>query len=418
MPLEAELPAPPDYPLDQEVGAEGCGFPPNAFQLMPPAVPTNGIASKAIKDMTIAEFVEKARSTMTTRQDEKAKRIGFSFERKGNVSTFVRFLESQEIFSADDFVKLSEKTVESLMGRSLIEHGGSLALLDAMYKLRSDDKKERDRLSHVKEESRKGNPVKFLLVHAEVEQINEVDVVAQRFKARVFVQFRVKDGAKDKTLAEGGDEFPFDDDGHPTFLAPIGWYMKQFDVYNSVSGEPIEWLMRHNMVEGDDLLITLRFAGMFAEDFELNAFPFDIQALQIRLFVDCCKREGHMPVEIEVQPSEDKAPNHFVRLGGFQVADEWDVATMPNDGPILRGSLYAVPYEIETYDHEGKTSTFSSLRLTATIRRKATFYVTNIMIQVMLLTGLGLMQFFLPSNVPEERMAVTLTMVLAIVGFK
>ena len=40
------------------------------------------------------------------------------------------------------------------------------------------------------------------------------------------------------------------------------------------------------------------------------------------------------------------------------------------------------------------------------------------MIQVMLLTGLGLMQFFLPSNVPEERMAVTLTMVLAIVGFK
>ena len=39
-------------------------------------------------------------------------------------------------------------------------------------------------------------------------------------------------------------------------------------------------------------------------------------------------------------------------------------------------------------------------------------------VQVMLLTGLGLMQFFLPSNVPEERMAVTLTMVLAIVGFK
>ena len=53
-----------------------------------------------------------------------------------------------------------------------------------MYKLRSDDKKERDRLSHVKEESRKGNPVKFLLVHAEVEQINEVDVVAQRFHPR------------------------------------------------------------------------------------------------------------------------------------------------------------------------------------------------------------------------------------------
>ena len=421
-----ELPAPPVV-LDQEVvppeGQEGCGFPPNAFQLKPPADQTNETVPKKIKDMTIAEFVEKARSTMTKRQDKKARLFGFSFERKGNAATFVRFLESQEIFSADDFVRLSEKTVESLMGRSLIEHGGSLALLDAMYKLRSDDKKERDRLSHVKEESRKGNPVKFILVHAEVEQINEVDVVAQRFKARVIVQFRVKDGAKDKTLAEGGDEFPFDDLGNPTFLAPIGWYMKQFDVYNSVSGEPIEWLMRHSMVdkvEGDDLLITLRFAGMFAENFELEAFPFDIQALQIRLFVDCCKREGRMPVEIEVdKQSEDKPPNHFVRLGGFQVADEWDVATMPKDKKkILRGSLYAVPYEIETYDHEGKTSTFSSLRLTVTIRRKATFYVTNIMIQVMLLTGLGLMQFFLPSNVPEERMAVTLTMVLAIVGFK
>jgi hypothetical protein len=175
------------------------------------------------------------------------------------------------------------------------------------------------------------------------------------------------------------------------------------------------------MADGDDLLISLRFAGVFAEDFELNAFPFDIQALQIRLFVDNCKREGKVPViiEVEKQSGDDPPPpNHFVRLGGFQVADEWDVATMPNDGPILRGSLYAVPYEIETYDHEGKIATFSSLRLTATIRRKATFYVTNIMIQVMLLTGLGLMQFFLPANVPEERMAVTLTMVLAIVGFK
>ena len=422
-----ELPAPPVV-LDQEVvppeGQEGCGFPPNAFQRKPPADQTNDTKkdTKKIQDMTIAEFVEKARSTMTKRQDKKARLFGFSFERKGNASTFVRFLESQEIFSAADFVTLSEKTVESLMGRSLIEHGGSLALLDAMYKLRSDELKRRKRMDNMREDYNSPrevkDPVKFILVHAEVEQINEVDVVAQRFKARVIVQFRVKDGAKDKTLAEGGDEFPFDDEGNPTFLAPIGWYMKQFDVYNSVSGEPIEWLMRHNMVEGDDLLITLRFAGMFAEDFELNAFPFDIQALQIRLFVDCCKREGRMPVEIEVQPSEDKAPNHFVRLGGFQVADEWDVATMPKDGKILRGSLYAVPYEIETYDHKGRQATFSSLRLTATIRRKATFYVTNIMIQVMLLTGLGLMQFFLPSNVPEERMAVTLTMVLAIVGFK
>ena len=235
--------------------------------------------------------------------------------------------------------------------------------------------------------------------------------------------------SKKGKAAAGGDEFPFDDEGNPTFLAPIGWYMKQFDVYNSVSGEPIEWLMRHSMVEkidndhpeGDNLLITLRFAGMFAEDFELNAFPFDIQALQIRLFVDNCKREGKVPViiEVEKQSGDDPPPpNHFVRLGGFQVADEWDVATMPEDGKKLRGSLYAVPYEIWTYDHKGKPATYASLRLTATIRRKATFYVGNIMFLVMLLTGLGLMQFFLPSNMPEERMAVTLTMVLAIVGFK
>ena len=431
MPLEAELPATPDGVVIREVvydvaHEDGCGFPPDVLQLRAAAVPSNGTASKKIRDMTIAEFVAVAQKTLSKREERKYRKFGIFFETKGkkSVSTFVKFMESHEIYWAEDFVRLSEKTIESLMGRPLVDNGGSLALFDAMYKLRSAEAKERDRISHLSEDYNSpravGEPVVFTLVHAEIQQISEVDVVAQRFKAQVFLQFRIKDGAKDPTLADGGDEFPFDDDGKPTFLAPIGWYMNQFNVSNSVSGEPMDWIMRHKMSDGDDLLISLRFAGVFYEDFEVNAFPFDIQALQIRVCVDNCRCEGRTPVVIEVEQVRPggKPPTHFVQLEGFQIADEWDIAVMPDDGKFKKGSLFAVPYENMTYDHEGNPAKYSSLRLTATIRRKATFYVTNIMIQVMLLTGLGLMQFFLPVSVPEERMAVTLTMVLAIVGFK
>ena len=76
MPLEAELPATPDGVVIREVvydvaHEDGCGFPPDVLQLRAAAVPSNGTASKKIRDMTIAEFVAVAQKTLSKREERK-----------------------------------------------------------------------------------------------------------------------------------------------------------------------------------------------------------------------------------------------------------------------------------------------------------------------------------------------------------
>merc|ERR1711988_796543 len=78
-----------------------------------------------------------------------------------------------------------------------------------------------------------------------------------------------------------------------------------------------------------------------------------------------------------------------------------------------RGKLSVTPY---LSGHDDRF--FPSLEITATISRKSIFYLVNVMLPAMMLTLLSFLQHVMPVDLPDERLAITLTLLLSLVGLK
>ena len=331
-------------------------------------------------------------------------------------SKFVRYLQEQEVVTVADFVNLSDESVASLRTHDCLQaNGASLVLLDAMNALRSKCRESNHAVnrgvkradSMVAVHHKPFEPRKLFLKTAKILKISNIEYLEQKFTAEVFMQFRFPDGANDAALSAPGDKFPFGEDGKLTFLPPAGWYLDQFDLNNGMSteSEKFTWIDKSVSTEGKDIILNLRLDGTFHEEFELHNFPFDIQSLQVCIAINC-RTTGAIPVHFYVDDDADKG----VELEGFQLAHEWHMA-MTKDGK--EGELYTVPYKFGAGDRQ-----FPSMRITATVKRKPTFYVINVMVPIMLLTSLSFMQYAHPHDEPGDRTEITLNMVLALVGFK
>ena len=120
--------------------------------------------------------------------------------------------------------------------------------------------------------------------------------------------------------------------------------------------------------EGDDLIIQMRLEGTFHEDFELQAFPFDIQSFQCCIAINC-RLGGKMPVHLSVDPKVDRG----VETEGFQLGHEFKLAMNKDEKQGSQGVLGTVPY---VYGTGGRK--FPSLRITFAVQRRSDFYVKNI----------------------------------------
>ena len=355
------------------------------------------------KNWKIDEFVRTARAR--TRRPAHAKD-----------SKFIRYLQEQEISTVADFVNLSDESVASLRAHDCLQaSGASLVLLDAMSALRKNCRESNKSVNRgvKRAESTKAfhhqphKPRTLVLKTAKILKISNIEVLEQKFTAEVYLQFKFPGGANDAELSAPGNSFPFGEDGKPTFLPPAGWYLDQFDVNNGMSteSEKVTWVDKSVSTEGNDIILNMRFDGTFHEEFELHNFPFDIQSLQVCIAINC-RTSGAMPVHFYIDDNADKG----VELEGFQLAHEWQMAMTKNG---KEGKLYTVPYKFGAGDRQ-----FPSMRITATVKRKPTFYVGNVMVPMMLLTSLSFMQYARPHDEPGDRTEITLNMVLALVGFK
>ena len=101
-------------------------------------------------------------------------------------------------------------------------------------------------------------------MRVDVRQIKDVDQIAQTFHARVFVQFRIANGALDEVLCKGLDER-----GTEPELKSARWFLEKLEWHNAASLPTVVTKMVNKMGERD-LSLVLEVEGEFLETFELE----------------------------------------------------------------------------------------------------------------------------------------------------
>ena len=130
----------------------------------------------------------------------------------------------------------------------------------------------------------------------ELQKLHSLDIHGQRFSATLWMEFLIRGGRNDPDLTAKGSVFPIGPDGKPTFKPSAGWLMEQADFRNALSVRTID---NKVMMRGDDVVLVMRYEGVFTEIYELTDFPVDQQGLTITLNINC-RTTGPMPVELFV----------------------------------------------------------------------------------------------------------------------
>ena len=235
--------------------------------------------------------------------------------------------------------------------------------------------------------------LKLELMRVDVRQIKDVDQIAQTFHARVFVQFRIANGALDEVLCKGLDER-----GTEPELKSARWFLEKLEWHNAASLPTVVTKMVNKMGERD-LSLVLEVEGEFLETFELENFPIDYQELTIKLRT-ACAREGGMPCEFCQHSMKSSALN--VDTANFSLKNVWRLE--PNIDATI------------TTHHAMAGRSYPCLFLTAHVHRKPGFYVVNVVAPMGLFALMTMLRFridFMPS-----RLGFCMTLLLTSVAYK
>lgn len=96
----------------------------------------------------------------------------------------------------------------------------------------------------------------------EMNRLGDIDIITQRFHTEVVLQMAFKGGAKDEDLNKPDADFPLDAWNRPTFRPSAAWYMAQVDFNNAHEYTTLDAKI---VTDGDDLLMNMRFEGVFSE---------------------------------------------------------------------------------------------------------------------------------------------------------
>ena len=230
----------------------------------------------------------------------------------------------------------------------------------------------------------------------EVNRVADIDIILQRFKAEFFVQFCFVGGALDADLSKPGAVFPFDASGRPTFRPSAEWYMAQVDFNNAHEYKQLDAKV---VTDGDDILMNLRFEGIFSEIMELEQFPCDVQDLTMSLAFNC-RTTGMMPLRIRNSPTVKTsiAPDAFVD-----------------------GKMWTLHPHLELRAGEYGTMEdrkFPSLQMIVLVGRNPQFYLWNLALPVFCFVPLCILQFCVPRDQTPERLGVSLAIVLTAIAHK
>eukprot|EP00964_Phaeocystis_antarctica_P161894 scaffold135146_cov66-Phaeocystis_antarctica.AAC.3 len=246
------------------------------------------------------------------------------------------------------------------------------------------------------------SPTCFELLNIDLMKLHNIDVQKSSFQAQIWIEFTIRGGALDADLSKEGAVFPIGEDGKPTFKPSAGWYMQQVDFRNAHSVKVIDSKSR---MAGDDILIAMRYEGVFSDEYQLDDFPFDQQGLTILLNFNC-RVGGPLPMELVVSPS-CKITLSCIDL--CPPAREWTVNTKMKLNSFIIG---------EDYDTD---RVFPALSITAQVKRKPMYHILNLAMPMGLFSVLSLMQAACNANTEgsiNHRHQMTLMMVLTATAYK
>ena len=237
---------------------------------------------------------------------------------------------------------------------------------------------------------RKTNKVVLVNVRISISSVADIDTVKQEFTCEFFLAATWEEPAlKGRYNA-----------------ADVDWENKWDPRIYFVNAVEIKNMQRkHKLIRISGspypiVQLSYRVAARFKTLFSLRNFPFDHQTLKIEI----SSKWSDLAVQF------DKAPNIpcVLSCSNFLGREEWDLL----DHVITRAS--------STSEDSLKVSliTYSVYTFDFNIRRKYSFYLTNIVFMMFLIALLSFSSFFVNPANTGERLGVILTLLLTAVTFK
>lgn len=232
-------------------------------------------------------------------------------------------------------------------------------------------------------------------------QISDIDVLKQHFKAHVYIECCIVGGASDPLLAKPENTMTDDPDGEWPKVPSAMWYLEnQFTFANAIEREVRETKVR---TEGKDLVLIRRLYGTFSEVLDLQAFPFDVQALSVAVEVHCAK-DGPFPVTLV--KSEELAAN--ILTENFKDSNMWQLS------PTV-----SVDLGDSKLDFGAGSRAYPAFRASAQVSRYPEFTIYNIVIPNAVISLLSvLIPMGLPQGQPNQRLDVSLGLLLTAAAYK
>jgi hypothetical protein len=163
--------------------------------------------------------------------------------------------------------------------------------------------------------------------------------------------------------------------------------------------ETKQWKMRSVSEPDGEVSFKLHFTGVFTEQFELQEFPFDTQCLTMLL------TSSRYVSKLKLVPDPERAC--VIQADNF-----------------TQGNIYTLEDMLVSTTGETMASGSSSghckpwLKFSAIIHRRGQYFVWNIYLPLMCIVIMTLTCFTLERSAANDRLGLSLTMVLTAVAFK
>jgi hypothetical protein len=243
-------------------------------------------------------------------------------------------------------------------------------------------------------------------VRVHIMSIHNVSTVDQSFDAKVWIQFKWSVHKSLDTI----------DVSRP---GATEW-CPQFEVLNNISKLNTDTKM-HKVARGPlktDLYCRTVFHGTFAEHFELQKFPIDVERLHICLVFWQCPISVKRPYPQKSDPAmEIFFPRHMslyqlpskniVYTESFVQRDTWE----------LSPQMYLRQTRTRA-DRNDEGVRFPCLDIYAVVTRKVGFYMYNVVVPIFLLVLMSLVSFVVDVTELSARLSITLTLLLTLVALK
>eukprot|EP00057_Strongylocentrotus_purpuratus_P005984 XP_011660458.1 PREDICTED: acetylcholine receptor subunit delta [Strongylocentrotus purpuratus] len=177
--------------------------------------------------------------------------------------------------------------------------------------------------------------------------------------------------------------------------------------FNAVSTDKYEVKRRLGLKSPDDdeddpvpdAQLSIRMKGVFKSTMKLNEFPFDYQNLTIKIMSDWPRKVTEF--------CKDMSQKDSVRTDTFTGEQEWELQK--------HVSAHQVEEEKMT---SGAVNAYPLYNVVVNVKRKASYYMWNVALIMFLITPLAFTSYAVSADAPEDRLSVTLTLLLTAVAFK